>query len=172
MNVEIPHIEYCIDDSTDAAIDIYNAVQDFIKGDYNSVAAGIELIGESVIEVSHALLDCKNITLDVEHLKSLGEVFASPENFWYSFENNLIINGVDIYNDINECIDDFNAQKFYDFGLKLGEAMSLAIMGPVPEPTMSVFDHNTFKVLNGFTASVTNNWIDPNYLYNNVEGLG
>jgi len=41
----------------------------------------------------------------------------------------ILVNGVQIYKDINGCVADYNNQSWEDFGKKLGNALMLILIG-------------------------------------------
>ena len=101
LKAEMPNLNTCVWDAEKFSYDIYQAVLAFEQKTFDGVALGIRDIGLAVEEVATALLDCKNVTADIEYLKTMAEVFKSPESFIYHMEEDLIVNGVSIYFDIN-----------------------------------------------------------------------
>ena len=52
--------------------DIYDAVEDFEKGDFDSVRDGLHHIGEAIETISDGLKTCKDtVTYDWEKLKEM-----------------------------------------------------------------------------------------------------
>ena len=79
----------------------------------------------------------------------MADVFASPDSFFYNVGLNLIINGVEIYAEIDEAMKDFDQEKYFDFGENLGKALALVIMGPAPSSNKNALQ--TYQILDTFT---------------------
>ena len=57
--MKLAHIEECIKDADTIGYDIFDAVEDFIKGDFESVRDGIAHIGDAVEAIADGLAECK-----------------------------------------------------------------------------------------------------------------
>lgn len=160
----------CGIDAEKVGLDIWQAVDDFKLKTYDGVAAGVKEIGQAVIEISNGLMDCKDITIDIAYLKTMAEVFASPESFEYHVGYNLLVNGIDIKQDIDDAMDNLDHGKWFMFGSKLGQALSLAIMGS-PD-TLCEDDIATYDIIHGYVHTSTNGMVNEGEIYNNIQGLG
>lgn len=118
------------------------------------------------------MTDCKSITKDIEHIKSMAEIFASPSSFWYHVGIEILVNGVEIKGDVDNALSSWKNSDYYNFGFYIGEALSLVAMGSPDEATMCMEDRSTYEVLHGYTHVATKGMVDGQYLYNNVHGLG
>lgn len=118
------------------------------------------------------MTDCKSISKDIAHIKSMAEIFASPTSFWYHVGEEMLINGVEIKGDVDTALDDWKQSDYYDFGYYIGEALSLVSMGSPTEAIMSTEDRSTYEILHGYTHVATKGMVDGQYIYNNVHGLG
>jgi len=58
---DLAEIETCMADGTNLGNDITEAVNDFEKGDFESILAGVEVVGKIIQELPTDLKDCKNI---------------------------------------------------------------------------------------------------------------
>lgn len=57
--MKLDNLEKCIEDVDALGYDIYDAVEDFIKGDYESIRQGIAHIGDAVEQIADGLNSCK-----------------------------------------------------------------------------------------------------------------
>jgi len=62
-------------------------------------------------------------------LEKFAASLKSPASFEYHVGKDLLVNGKDIYHEINTAIGDFENGKWEDFGINVGEAASKAIIG-------------------------------------------
>ena len=60
--------------------------------------------------------DCSNIKADWTKLEKMVSVFSNPTNFAYHVGKDLLINGKNIYSEINTSITDYEGEKWSDFG--------------------------------------------------------
>lgn len=56
-------------------------------------------------------------------------VFDSPLSFAYHVGKDLLINGVDIYHDVDTAVTDYKNQNWDDFGYHVGHAAAKAFLG-------------------------------------------
>ena len=68
-----------------------------------------------------ALSDC-NFKGDIERIKAMGEIFASPWTFAYHVGKDILVNGMNIYNEINGAVNAYDHQQWENFGYNIGEA--------------------------------------------------
>jgi hypothetical protein len=78
----------------------------------------------------------------------MSDVFASPDSFFYNAGMNLLVNGVEIYAEIDEAVVDFDNQKYFEFGENLGKAISMTFLGPMDPTDEMTF--NAYKVFDTF----------------------
>ena len=63
-----------------------------------------------------AVTDC-NIKGDMNKFEQMSKIFASPSAFAYHAGKDLLLNGKDIYNEINTAESDYKAGNWEDFGV-------------------------------------------------------
>lgn len=76
--------------------------------------------------------------------------WTSPLSFAYHVGKDLLLNGVDIFHEIEDAIDDYKKKDFYDFGVNVGKAAVLTILGEEESDEKTKFlafhkDHNDKK---------------------------
>lgn len=88
-------------------------------------------------------------------------IFASPYTLAYHVGEDILINGVQIYHDVEGALTAYYSQDYYSFGLFMGNALSKTLLGKgVPNPTMAPVDHNTFKIISEYALVATNGKAD------------
>jgi len=55
--------------------------------------------------------------------------FSSPWSFAYHVGKDLLINGVDIYNDIDHAVDNWDTHNYEKFGENIGDALAKILIG-------------------------------------------
>jgi len=96
---------------------------------FSGVKAGINLIGEMVDQVQGDIKDCEVSVEDAKKLAEMADNFKSPWSFAYNVGKNILLNGVDIYNEIASAIDFYDKNDYYNFGYQVGEALEEVIIG-------------------------------------------
>lgn len=122
-------IEKCIQDVEHVFTDAKTAIADFEKGDVSSVIDGIKEIADLLKSVQAGMKDCSSLKADWTKLAQMIAVIDSPTSFAYHVGKDLMINGVDIYHEINTAITDYKTQQWYDFGVQIGEATAKTLIG-------------------------------------------
>ena len=54
----------------------------------------------------------------------MGKEFEDPYSFAWNAGENLLLNGIDIFEKIYDAIDDWGNKKYYQFGVDIGEALA------------------------------------------------
>jgi len=64
------------------------------------------------------------------------KVFDSPTNFAYHVGKDLLVNGQDIFAELESAVTDYESSNWEDFGYQVGEAAAKTILGEKPAVTM------------------------------------
>ena len=106
----VDNLETCITDISPLVTHMTTAVEDFEDGSYHKIASGINELGEFFSQVSTTMEDCDKIgSDDVAKLKNMGEAFLHPKKLMITSAKNVLLNGVQIYNDIKAADYDLNS---------------------------------------------------------------
>jgi hypothetical protein len=71
--MKLPNLENCISDVDILGYDIYDSVEDFIKGDFESIRDGISHIGDAISTIADGLKVCKDaVESDITKLVEMG----------------------------------------------------------------------------------------------------
>lgn len=84
--------------------------------------------------------DCTSVKADWEKLVKMISIFDSPASFAYHVGKDLIINGVQIYHEIDTAVKDYENANWGDFGYQIGEAAAKTILGEEDLPMFATQD--------------------------------
>merc|ERR1719282_2227653 len=124
----IPDVMTCVQDGENLVHDVEKAIADFKKENFDGVKNGIKEIGTIVKSISSDIKDCE------------AGVHGAKD---------LLVNGVQIYHQIDDSIKAYDAGKIESFGEHVGEALALVLVGSVDPnascvvPTDVVFEDAT-----------------------------
>lgn len=60
--------------------------------------------------------DCSHLKADWAKLEKMVEIFDSPTSFAYHVGKDLVVNGRDIFHEIETAVTDYQAANWQDFG--------------------------------------------------------
>jgi len=122
-------ITHCIQDGETLFTDAELAYKDFNAGGAENVIKGIEEIADMLKVVEAGMSDCSQLKEDWAKLSAMAAIFANPTSFAYHVGKDLLLNGKDIYHEINTAIGDYKEQNWEQFGYNVGEAAAKVILG-------------------------------------------
>jgi len=125
-------INHCIADAEHVFGDAEAAYKDFKAGGASNVFAGIKQLADLLKTVKTGMSDCSDLKADWGKLESMIEVFNSPTSFAYHVGKDLVLNGKDIFSEIESAVTDYESANWEDFGYQVGEAAAKTILGNEP----------------------------------------
>jgi len=132
-------INTCIADAEHVFTDAEGAYEDFKAGGAGKVIDGMKELADMMKTVKAGMSDCSSLTADWAKLEEMIKVFNSPTSFAYHVGKDLLVNGKDIFSEIESAVTDYESGNWEDFGYQVGEAAAKTILGaeePVVEDTM------------------------------------
>ena len=127
---KVDNLESCIKDFNPMVIDMITAVQDFEDGSYHKIADGIYQIGQFISQVGITMEGCAAVgDDDVAKLTAMGEAFLHPKQLIIDMENNVIVNGVEIFKDVRKAGKDMKASEYEKAGKQYGTVAALVLWG-------------------------------------------
>lgn len=99
------------------------------------------------------MTDCSSLTADWAKLEAMSAIFKSPSSLAYHVGKDLVVNGKDIYHEVDTAIADYEAGNWADFGENVGMAAAKTILGKESQTKIKVG-----KVLQGIVASFGGNF--------------
>lgn len=87
-----------------------------------------------VLTIKAGMKDCSHVKTDWKKLKEMALVLESPHTFAYHVGKDLVVNGRDIYQEVNTAVADYKAQDWAGFGYNVGEAAAKTILGEQKKP--------------------------------------
>ena len=112
-----------------AGADLVQAVELFEKQDAQSVLAGLKLLGQAIELIPDACTECQTALNDAKRLYEMIANFKSPLSFAYHVGKDIIVNGVQIYKEIDRAITDYKGSNWRQFGYDCGYALGLVLVG-------------------------------------------
>lgn len=126
---QLTSIENCLNDLYTAGADLVQAVELFEKKDAQSVLAGLKLLGEAIELIPDAMTQCQTAVEDAKRLYEMIANFKSPLSFAYHVGKDILVNGVQIYKEIDSAVTDYNSANWRQFGYDCGYALGLVLIG-------------------------------------------
>ena len=99
-------------------------VADFEKKTEQGTKDGLHKLGESVLSLGAMMKDCPKVKGDFEKLEYMASVFSSPQTFAWHLSKDLLVNGVNIYNEITDSVTQWKSNNYEDFGKDVGKALA------------------------------------------------
>ena len=97
--------------------------------------------------------------------------FANPLTLIFHIGKELLVNGVNIFEEIYGAVEFYRKGDFFNFGKNVGSAISLVLLKN--SASKKINDAKAYDFLDGFcTESSANFDFDQQVLYNNIDGLG
>ena len=135
-DIHLYDFQDCMVDILTIAKDLSNAVIDLKSGTTRGIISGLEDIAAAIYEIPVAITACATSPSTVNKLEMAIESFSNPWKFYFELSKHLIINGVEIYDDINTSLTEWDTGDYYTFGLYLGKAMAKMAFGE-PRPIIN-----------------------------------
>ena len=126
---QLTSVENCLKDLYTAGADLVQAVELFEKQDAQSVLAGLKLLGQAIELIPDACTECQTALNDAKRLYEMIANFKSPLSFAYHVGKDIIVNGVQIYKEIDRAITDYKGSNWRQFGYDCGYALGLVLVG-------------------------------------------
>jgi hypothetical protein len=79
--------------------------------------------------IQAGMKDCTSAKADWAKLEEMISIFNSPTSFAYHVGKDLIVNGAEIYGEVNSAVNDYKVGSWYDFGIDIGEASAHTFLG-------------------------------------------
>ena len=109
-------IEKCIQDAEEAITDIEVIYVDFKGHNVDQIVDGLKHVADFIQTIKHGMTDCSSIKADWEKLVAMAAIFENPTSFAWAVGKHLMLNGVEIYKEINIAVADYESQNYGDFG--------------------------------------------------------
>jgi len=147
VEANLTAIEKCLTDVATAGGDFVEAVQDFMKEDTEDVKAGLKLLGEAIELLPDAMTQCQEAVTDAERLYEMIANFKDPWSFVYHVATDIVVNGVQIYDNIEAAITAYQNQQWQTFGYNCGYALALVLIGGEKQTSWKMGKYEAFEHL-------------------------
>lgn len=122
-------MEKCLTGGEKILGEVVEAVKDFEEKSASGAAAGLKVLAQVVKDISAEVQTCEGVTADWKRLEAMVTAFDSPLSFAYHVGKDLLVNGVQIYGDINDAVAQYNNKAYEPFGEDVGKALALTLLG-------------------------------------------
>lgn len=95
----------------------------------SDIVDGLKKIADAIRVVKAGMKDCTSAKGDFEKLEALAASFANPLTFAWHIAEDLVVNGRDIYHEINTAVDDYKKEDWLGFGDNIGMAAAKVLLG-------------------------------------------
>jgi hypothetical protein len=131
VDVELPTLKTCANDVLEdiGQYIMANVASLKLATDEEAAMESVHAIGLSFVSLADVVQDCGLAVKEVEKLEKIGANFADPMTFAYHFGKDIIVNGVSIYDAVEDAFDNYHDEKWYGMGYDVGKAVALAVLG-------------------------------------------
>lgn len=130
---DLDNIMNCMANPKEVVESIERAVATFGKKDMDmsDVIMSLSTLGTSFHTMIDAIKTCDNEVTqrEVKILMKMLENFKNPKDLAYKIGTNIIVNGVDIYNEMSAAYTNYMGKEYENFGKDLGISLSLVFIG-------------------------------------------
>ena len=123
---DLHEFQKCFTDAEGLVTIVDEAVEDFEEGSLAGYSEGFMEIQQLIMALPDRVRTCTAIEGDLTKLGQWAHIFLEPSVFIKTVSKNLVWNYFSIHADIVEALADYDQQKYFDFGEKIGEALVLA----------------------------------------------
>ena len=119
----------CMRDVKNVASEVETTITDFKSHSYISA---IEQISTIASGLSQDIQDCEGASTEAQELaKQLKTIYQDSSAWTVTFDigKNVLVNGVDIYNDITGAISAYDRADYYAMGQDIGNGTKEALVG-------------------------------------------
>lgn len=134
---DMGNVTKCIQDSEELLVLVPKTAKDFRKNNIGGAIDGVKDIVEILKVVHDAFKDCGTIGADIVAISQMITAMSSPHAFAFHVGQDLLVNGVSIFKEINQAIDDYKNKEWKSFGYNIGEASAQILIGKMTVVTMA-----------------------------------
>ena len=142
------NIDQCVSDADAVVRDATAAIMDFEQKDISHIEQGLGKVADMLKTIAAGMKDCGQLPDDIKKIESMVTAFSSPQAFAWHIGKDLLVNGVDIYHDIDNGIKDYNSQSWKSFGQDIGNASAKILLGSAQLELELNDDEDTCNALN------------------------
>jgi hypothetical protein len=117
-------VKQCIKESNDSNANVNSAFQFLQAGDSVSIAQGLAALGFALQDIPAAIQDCTGSYAKASNLVSAISALNDSSTYLSIVGKNVVLNGVDIYDEIYSAVQAFKAGAYKEFGTNVGLATS------------------------------------------------
>ena len=120
-------IKACLKDAQAIDEKLTEAVTDFLKKDITDIIAGVEVVGEVLVELPKDLSECQGMKDDVTRIEKWAAIFSQPTVLLPTISKNLLFHYAQVMKDASNIESDIAADKMYDAGENIADLLITAV---------------------------------------------
>ena len=123
------HLNYlmgCMNETEALVTDMENAVADFEEASFWSITAGILDLKQFIADIPPTITECGGIPEDFAKMGKFFSIFGNTTLLTERVTYNLLWYYGDIQGDLSQALAFWNAEQYFNFGDKVGDALVLA----------------------------------------------
>lgn len=123
----------CFADGVVEVETVIDAVHHLRMDDFEDKLLGLKTLGQSFQDVPDMMKQCNaslgRVHADSLHLKAALQAMKYPGSFAFHLGQDLLLNGVNIFHEVNGATAAWDAQDYQDFGMHVGRALFQIVIG-------------------------------------------
>ena len=126
-------IQDCIQDVGTLGTDIHSAYEELLQATFDSVKSGLADLSDALQQLPAAIQSCKAAdTTDIAKIEAALSSFKNPISFVFHVGHDLIVNGKQIFTEVEAAVVAYHSKNYEAFGNAMGQALAALIVGEQP----------------------------------------
>lgn len=113
---EVQNLNTCINNTEEIFKSLKYSSENFRKDPFVDIFYGLSELSKAIKMIPSALSNCDNISSNTSKIIDYAELFVHPLTIVYNPNKTLILNGADIYGNIQQSLNSRYYDEFYDYG--------------------------------------------------------
>jgi len=126
---EVPDLASCVGDVVPMFDNMAASLTEFEKKTTDGVERGLSDVGKALAALPAAMIVCKASEVEVAKVVKSLEMLSTPTTFVYRVGHNLIVDGHNIFTDVNGAIGAHKAEQWEQYGKFMGDALAKLVVG-------------------------------------------
>ena len=144
-------IQDCLQDVGTLGTEIHSAYEELLQASVSSVEAGIRDLAQALEQIPSAIQTCKAAdTVDLAKIEAALSSFKNPMSFVFHVGHDLIINGRQIFTEIDAAVLAYHNKNYQAFGNAIGQALAAILVGGPANLSVS----HTLEVVAGLLEGI------------------